>query len=640
MAYNNTAHKNTDGKNSWTNPAGWVGSHAVYVTDKHRLRRVTFIVPTFDDDGKTEQTISHMQGVRSSGRVSTIAGVIDDGERDGQGDESSFNNPQGVIVTSDDIAYVVDAVSCRLRRVTPALLVSEHATCTSTVDSLIRPSGCASYDPPVDELDLMATPSNGNTYNNYLQRDNSDVEFGEDYVGRMIKDCVGSPPPDRLDKKFWNDTTGTYPYNDNLAIDDHIKDKREDPNEGTTIKVNCPKSCSAEPIYGGPYYTTYSSVCTAAIHAGAIIAADGGLITVTLQRGFYARDPSKVSQTTANGITSQAIARAETNRLFEVAAYPLAIAEVQTISGHPAGLQETSCGFADTMPPQEAKFFTPSGIGAAINRSLTDSIHLYVADRDNHAIRAISATCSFVCENMGTCVGPDICQCATGWEGTDCTRPTCSTPCGNSELCVTPDTCTCIPVFTGASCTSATCVQTCENGGTCSAPDTCTCPSGWFDSNCTTPVCEQTCGNGANCTAPNTCSCPDDWSGPDCRVPVCSQTCTNGGHCVAPDTCSCPPQWSGFDCSLPVCHQGFFLPSPNFKDGGNPFKEEFWSEYKACNISDWCTATDTFDCLQPDKIFRGKNVLYGAEWRHKTGKKTAQERCHLIELGEVRGSDG
>lgn len=177
-------------------------------------------------------------------------------------------------------------------------------------------------------------------------------------------------------------------------------------------------------------------------------------------------------------------------------------------------------------------------------------------------------------------------------------------------------------------------MQTCENGGSCSAPDTCSCASGWFDSNCTTPVCEQTCGNGGNCTSPNVCSCPDDWTGPDCRDPVCSQSCANGGFCVAPDTCSCPPQWSGFDCSLPVCHQGFFLPSPNYKEGASPYKEEFWSEYKACNISDWCQATDTFDCLQSDRIFRTQKVLYGAAHRYKTGKTAVQPRCHLIELGE------
>jgi hypothetical protein len=195
----------------------------------------------------------------------------------------------------------------------------------------------------VDELDLKASPSNGNTYDNYADRDISDVEFGVDYIGRMIKDCVGTPPVDKLDKKFWNVTIpgGAYPYNENLAIDDHLADIREDPNEGTTIKVLCPKSCSPSPVYGGPYYATYSSVCSAAIHAGVITAADGGLITVTLERGIYDRNDGNIAPSSNSGITSLALLRPNTDRLFTVAAYALATVEVQTISGHPAGLQET-----------------------------------------------------------------------------------------------------------------------------------------------------------------------------------------------------------------------------------------------------------------------------------------------------------
>ncbi|GMI09425.1 hypothetical protein TrVE_jg8809 [Triparma verrucosa] len=612
------------------------GTHVVYVTDKHRVRRIAFEVPTFDDWGKPEDIVSNMQGVRSTGRVSTIAGQMGEGERDGQGDVSSFNSPDGIIVTSDDIAYVVDSVSCRIRRITPAFDVADLASCSATVDSLIRPSGCASYDPPVDDTDLKATPSNGNTYNNYDMRNMSDYEFGEDYIGRMIKDCVGSPPPDALDKKFWTDVDPTtYPYNQNLVIDDYKVDIREDPNEGTTIKVRCPKLCSAEPVYGGPFYTTDSSVCSAAVHSGAITAADGGLITVTLQRGMKARDRANIDPTTANGITTQEIGRwADVHRLFTVEAYLLATVEVQTIAGAPAGLLENSCGMKDSMPPQEALFSVPTGISASINRTLSDSITLYVADRNNHNIRGMSATCSFVCENMGHCIGPDLCQCPAGWEGADCTRPTCSTLCGLDKLCVAPDTCACKPGFSGATCDTPLCMQTCENGGACSAPDTCTCANGWFDSNCTTPVCEQTCGNGGNCTSPDVCSCPSDWTGADCRIPVCSQSCQNDGFCVAPDTCSCPPQWSGHDCSLPVCHQGYFLPNPSLKEGSHLTKQTFWTEMKSCNISDWCKETDTFDCLQPDRLFQSVGIAYGPEYRHKTGKKAEQDRCFFIELGE------
>ena len=109
-------------------------THTLYVTDKHRVRRIAFEVPTFERAGKTNTALSHMQGVHSTGRVVTLAGALGEGERDGQGDESEFNAPDGIIVTSDDIAYVVDSVSCRVRRVTPAFDVSELVHCGSTVD--------------------------------------------------------------------------------------------------------------------------------------------------------------------------------------------------------------------------------------------------------------------------------------------------------------------------------------------------------------------------------------------------------------------------------------------------------------------------------------------------------------------------
>lgn len=62
-------------------------------------------------------------------------------------------------------------------------------------------------------------------------------------------------------------------------------------------------------------------------------------------------------------------------------------------------------------------------------------VFLYVADAGNHAIRAISAVCSFVCENNGTCIGPDSCQCRSGWMGYDCSIPSCEEGlCGPREV--------------------------------------------------------------------------------------------------------------------------------------------------------------------------------------------------------------
>ena len=130
------------------------------------------------------------------------------------------------------------------------------------------------------------------------------------------------------------------------------------------------------------------------------------------------------------------------------------------------------------------QFYHPSGLGAYVNATLDDaSQFMYIADRDNHVIRGMSAVCTFRCENSGLCVGPDQCECAPGWSGIDCTKPVCHDPCDQHELCVAPDTCDCIPGYYGEGCLDATCAQECVNGH-CSAPDVCTCDPGWFDSNC------------------------------------------------------------------------------------------------------------------------------------------------------------
>ena len=278
------------------------------------------------------------------------------------------------------------------------------------------------------------------------------------------------------------------------------------------------------------------------------------------------------------------------------------------------------------------QFRYPSGIGAFVNSSLDDTMHfMFVADRDNHAIRGMSSVCTFLCENDGICVGPDKCQCKEGWIGIDCTKPVCSSPCSSRELCVAPETCDCIPGFRGDGCKDATCAQVCENGGQCHAPDTCSCTHGWFDSNCTTPVCEQTCGNGGNCTGPNTCSCPTDWTGFDCRQPVCEQSCSSG-MCVAPNTCLCPPDWSGHDCSMPVCHQGFFVPYDELPDSTVNPTETYWLEYRPCNYTSWCNETSGFDCAQEDRIAHAATPLFGEGWRFVLGMQIFVKSAALLLL--------
>ena len=137
-------------------------------------------------------------------------------------------------------------------------------------------------------------------------------------------------------------------------------------------------------------------------------------------------------------------------RLFSVELYPEATVEVQSLAGHPSALQENPCGHGDGQPATEARFNVPQGIGLYVNASLTDKETLYIADTLNNRIRGVSAGCAFLCENGGTCVAPDQCRCAPGWEGHDCTRPICSSPCDwQKEVCVGPDQCGCLPGYGG-----------------------------------------------------------------------------------------------------------------------------------------------------------------------------------------------
>jgi hypothetical protein len=131
-----------------------------------------------------------------------------------------------------------------------------------------------------------------------------------------------------------------------------------------------------------------------------------------------------------------------------------------------------------------SQFNAPHGLGAFVNSSLDDDrFHLLVADRNNHAIRSISAICSFPCENDGRCIGSNLCLCKPGWSGEDCSSPICSRPCPNRKICTAPGTCSCVPGYEGEHCDQALCMQKCQHG-ICSFPDTCLCISGWFDFEC------------------------------------------------------------------------------------------------------------------------------------------------------------
>jgi hypothetical protein len=589
-------------------------NNTIYVADENRIRLIA--LPHIN---------STVYTITNQGYVVTIAGNSYQGSDDGPGDKSTFFDPTGIFVTEDTRVYTTDYGTCKIRRIDPIPTVAPRITCSTQGRNLIRPSGCTSYDMPFDKIGRKITNVEANVLYSYSYPYENEVHHDR---GKYIKNCVGVPPPELLDKHSLN-VTG-----DNLVIDDHRLLINEDSEEGQVYVVECPSNCgsSGTDIYGNHWYGDNSGICAAAVHDGIIDDSEGGYVRVEFQRRAFVWGTTYNESTTSNGITSQLLSESE-QRIFSMEPIKVSVVIVRTVSGHPSAHLEDGCGFRNAQPAQAALFNKPKGIAAYNHIGITNGTFLYIADSGNNMIRGISAVCSQICENGGVCVASDTCHCPTGWSGIDCTIPSCSIPCGPNNVCVAPNTCSCKPGYEGLNCNSPQCIQTCLNGGTCSAPDTCTCANGWFDTNCSTPVCDKTCANGGNCTAPNVCACPSQWSGSDCRTPVCKQTCHNGGYCVAPDTCICPPQWINFDCSVPVCTQGYFKKNPTqFPNHLYSTHLEHWPTYKQCNIETWCHNTYEFECYQDEMERIVMELPSGGSWRAITGRKDRPDRCMQIEL--------
>ena len=134
-----------------------------------------------------------------------------------------------------------------------------------------------------------------------------------------------------------------------------------------------------------------------------------------------------------------------------------------------------------------------------------------------------------------------LCYCEAGWKGEDCDEFTCRD------------------------------VGNC-NHGTCIGPNACRCAVGWESQGgtpCNTYHCRgvANCNGHGACVGPNTCRCDDDWKGtPDCRQQTCVRVpsvCDDGNPCTidecdATDGCSHEP----VVCSLfETCVSGNCVPS-------------------------------------------------------------------------------
>ncbi|CAL4083178.1 unnamed protein product [Meganyctiphanes norvegica] len=161
------------------------------------------------------------------------------------------------------------------------------------------------------------------------------------------------------------------------------------------------------------------------------------------------------------------------------------------------------------------------------------------------------ATCDPVCLNNGTCVGPNQCQCSTGWYGQQCQHAICEQGCLHGK-CESPGSCICSPGWTADQCQQPICEPDCINGF-CESPDSCKCAPHWTGDQCEQPTCDPVCLNDGACVGPNHCQCPTGWHGLQCQHATCDPVCLNDGTCVGPNQCLCSTGWHGQQCQHAIC---------------------------------------------------------------------------------------
>ncbi len=293
--------------------------------------------------------------------VMTANGNNRENEVDGQGREASFNKPHGVTMTNDEYAFIVDSASCRIRRAATPKLFAVKLKCTDSLVKVFRPSGCFSYDAKTDQHGLMATSRAGYIQYNHKYQNWTNKDLGKDYIGRTLKNCVGAPPLDTMDRKSWDD--------DSLVLDDGKIAVREDPNEGSLVQVACPNSCNSTnnlQIYGSrvqrenrlmSLYTSESPICIAAIHAGLINSSTSETyLDLTLHRSINTniKNTSSFTYTVSSGVEENIDTTHETHGFYSLQLSTMDLV-IQTISGSPSSKRADFCGFQDSVPAQDAE---------------------------------------------------------------------------------------------------------------------------------------------------------------------------------------------------------------------------------------------------------------------------------------------
>eukprot|EP00298_Acanthocystis_sp_HF-20_P013509 c20386_g1_i1.p1 GENE.c20386_g1_i1~~c20386_g1_i1.p1 ORF type:complete len:947 (-),score=417.33 c20386_g1_i1:84-2924(-) len=159
------------------------------------------------------------------------------------------------------------------------------------------------------------------------------------------------------------------------------------------------------------------------------------------------------------------------------------------------------------------------------------------------------------CNNHGFCDSNNLCRCAPGWAGIDCSVEfTCPNNCSSNGVC-RAHTCFCYHGYTGSDCAIALfCPNNCNANGRCDR-GRCVCDPGFDGDDCSKEVgCAYKCVHG-QCTN-QVCVCEEGYYGPDCSdIDYCLTNCSNHGSCKE-RRCMCDYGFTGVVCST-------MIPCPN-----------------------------------------------------------------------------
>ncbi|XP_037075331.1 hemocytin-like [Pollicipes pollicipes] len=167
--------------------------------------------------------------------------------------------------------------------------------------------------------------------------------------------------------------------------------------------------------------------------------------------------------------------------------------------------------------------------------------------------------CTPACQNGGTCIAADVCQCTEGYDGRYCEV--------RRQRCTAPR-----PAIYNAriSCTNTRCSVTCARGYETADRRTafdieCSEDFGWIahgGSNVIPvcqPICRPHCENGGRCVAFNLCQCPKQWRGPSCQWS--EDNCDPNTQLSFNGAYNCTGRGDQFGCQL-RCADGLRFSSP------------------------------------------------------------------------------